>query len=148
MKLYIGGVYQGQEELAKRLGKSRTNVTNQLRLLNLPDKVKKMVDEGKLSYGQARTLLGVTDEEEMLKIAEKTIKEGLSVRQLEKLCSKPDKPVKKPDPPVDPFVEDVRTRMQRKFGTKVEIQNRSIIIRYNDTDDLNRILDIMGVIEE
>ena len=137
-----------QEELAKRLGKSRTNVTNQLRLLNLPDKVKKMVDEGKLSYGQARTLLGVTDEEEMLKIAEKTIKEGLSVRQLEKLCSKPDKPVKKPDPPVDPFVEDVRTRMQRKFGTKVEIQNRSIIIRYNDTDDLNRILDIMGVIEE
>ena len=137
-----------QEELAKRLGKSRTNVTNQLRLLNLPDKVKKMVDEGRLSYGQARTLLAVTDEEEMLKIAEKTVKEGLSVRQLEKLCSKPNKTKKPVQVTVDPFVEDVRTRMQRKFGTKVEIQNRSIIIRYNDTDDLNRILDIMGVIEE
>ncbi len=137
-----------QEELARRLGKSRTNVTNLLRLLNLPGKVRKMVDEGKLSYGQARTLLAVEDEEMMLKIAEKTIEEGLSVRQLEKLCSKPQKGPKKEPKEADPFVEDVRIRMQRKFATKVEIQNRSIVIRYNDTDDLNRILDIMGVIEE
>ena len=137
-----------QEELAKRLGKSRANVTNLLRLLRLPDKVRKMVDEGKLSYGQARTLLGVDDEEKMLKIAEKTIEEGLSVRQLEKLCSKPQKGPKKEPKEPDPFVEDVRLRMQRKFATKVEIQNRSIIIRYNDTEDLNRILEIMGVIEE
>ncbi|MBR4461120.1 MAG: ParB/RepB/Spo0J family partition protein [Erysipelotrichaceae bacterium] len=137
-----------QEQLAKRLGKSRTNVTNLLRLLNLPDKVRKMVDEGKLSYGQARTLLAVEDEEKMLRIAEKTIEEGLSVRQLEKLCSKPQKGPKKEPKETDPFMEDVRIRMQRRFATKVEIQNKSIIIRYNDTDDLNRILEIMGVIEE
>ncbi len=137
-----------QEELGKRLGKSRANVTNLLRLLRLPDKIRKMVDEGKLSYGQARTLLAVEDEEKMLRIAEKTIEEGLSVRQLEKLCSKPQKGPKKGPKEADPFVEDVRVRMQRKFATKVEIQNRSIIIRYNDTEDLNRILDIMGVIEE
>ena len=137
-----------QEELGKRLGKSRANVTNLLRLLRLPEKIRKMVDEGKLSYGQARTLLAVEDEEKMLRIAEKTIDEGLSVRQLEKLCSKPQKGPKKGPKEPDPFVEDVRVRMQRKFATKVEIQNRSIIIRYNDTEDLNRILDIMGVIEE
>jgi ParB family chromosome partitioning protein len=137
-----------QEQLAKRLGKSRTNVTNLLRLLNLPDRIRKMVDEGKLSYGQARTLLGVEDKEKMLRIAEKTVEEGLSVRQLEKLCSKPQKGPKKEPKEPDPFVEDVRIRMQQKFATKVEIQNRSIVIRYNDTDDLNRILDIMGVIEE
>ena len=137
-----------QEELGKRLGKSRANVTNLLRLLHLPDKIRKMVDEGKLSYGQARTLLAVEDEEKMLRIAEKTIDEVLSVRQLEKLCSKPQKGPKKGPKEPDPFVEDVRVRMQRKFATKVEIQNRSIIIRYNDTEDLNRILDIMGVIEE
>ncbi|MBO4920095.1 MAG: ParB/RepB/Spo0J family partition protein [Erysipelotrichaceae bacterium] len=139
-----------QDELAKRIGKSRTNVTNMLRLLNLPDEIKKMVNEGKLSYGHARTLLSLESEEKMIALAEKTIKEGLSVRQLEDLCKKKDtkKPAKDKPEETDPFMEDVRNRLQRKYGTKVEIKNKCISIRYNDIDDLNRILEIMNVIED
>ena len=139
-----------QDELAKRIGKSRTNVTNMLRLLNLPDEIKKMVNEGKLSYGHARTLLSLDSEEKMISLAEKTIREGMSVRQLEDLCKKktPKKPGKDKPEETDPFMEDVRNRLQRKYGTKVEIKNKCISIRYNDIDDLNRILEIMNVIED
>ena len=139
-----------QDELAKRIGKSRTNVTNMLRLLNLPDEIKKLVNEGKLSYGHARTLLSLDSEEKMISLAEKTIKEGLSVRQLEDLCKKKEtkKPGKEKPEETDPFMEDVRSRLQRKYGTKVEIKNKCISIRYNDIDDLNRILEIMNVIED
>ena len=139
-----------QDELAKRIGKSRTNVTNMLRLLNLPDEIKKLVNEEKLSYGHARTLLSLDSEEKMISLAEKTIKEGLSVRQLEDLCKKKEtkKPGKEKPEETDPFMEDVRNRLQRKYGTRVEIKNKFISIRYNDIDDLNRILEIMNVIED
>jgi len=63
-----------QEVLAKRLGKSRTNVTNLLRLLHLPEEVKKMVNDGRLSYGQARTLLGLEDEDKMIEVAQRQLR--------------------------------------------------------------------------
>ena len=86
----------------------------------------------------------------MISLAEKTIKEGLSVRQLEELCKKKEtkKPGKEKPEETDPFMEDVRNRLQRKYGTRVEIKNKCISIRYNDIDDLNRILEIMNVIED
>ncbi|MBQ6335332.1 MAG: ParB/RepB/Spo0J family partition protein [Erysipelotrichaceae bacterium] len=139
-----------QDQLAKRLGKSRTNVANMLRLLSLPEGVKKLVNEGKLSYGQARTLLSVEDEDEMLALADKTVKDGLSVRELERLTSPKEK--KAPKEPKaeqrDPFMEDVVDRLRKKFATRVEIRNKCISIKYTDNEDLNRILDIMDVIEE
>ena len=139
-----------QDELAKRLGKSRTNVANMLRLLSLPEKIRSMVNEGRLSYGQARTLLSLEDEGKMISLAERTVREGLSVRELEKLTAKKEKPAsgKKKGKDADPFTEDVEDRLRKKFATKVEIRNKAICIRYTDTEDLNRILDIMGVIEE
>ena len=139
-----------QDELAKRLGKSRTNITNLLRLLNLPNEVKKLVNANKLSYGQARTLLALDDEDEMVALAKRAVKEDLSVRELEGLTSSNKKTTKKPtsSKPRDPFMEDVKNRLQRKYSTKVEIKNKSIIIKYNDIKDLNRILEIMGVIED
>ena len=140
-----------QDELAKRLGKSRTNVANMLRLLSLPEKIRDMVNTGKLSYGQARTLLSLDDEGKMLALAERTVKDGLSVRELEKLTSRDKSGKKKPaDKPKnnDPFTEDMEDRLRKKFSTKVEIRNKAISISYTDTEDLNRILDIMGVIEE
>lgn len=139
-----------QDELAKRLGKSRTNITNLLRLLNLPNEVKKLVNANKLSYGQARTLLALDDEDEMVALAKRAVKEDLSVRELEGLTSSNKKTTKKPSAskPRDPFMEDVKNRLQRKYSTKVEIKNKSIIIKYNDIKDLNRILEIMGVIED
>ena len=140
-----------QDELAKRLGKSRTNVANMLRLLTLPDEIKEKVNQGILSYGQARTLLGAQNEEKMIALAERTIRDGLSVRELEKLISGnenkkgPKVPAEKKK---DPFTQDVEDRLRKKFGTRVEIGNKNISIRYTDIEDLNRILEIMGVIED
>ena len=138
-----------QDQLAKRLGKSRSNVTNLLRLLNLPSEVQKLVNNGKLSYGHARTLLSLSDEDKMIRLAKQCIAEDLSVRQLEKMCTpatRSSKPVSRNKK--DMFVEDVEKTLAKKFGTKVEIQNKSIIIKYNNTEDLNRILEIMNVIED
>ena len=138
-----------QDELAKRIGKSRSNVTNILRLLNLPGEVKKLVNDGKLTYTQARALLATEDEERMIDLARQTVKEGLSVKELEKLCSEKKKKLnKKKEKKKDPFVADVIDRLQKKFGTKVEIKNKALSISYTDNDDLNRILEIIGVIED
>ena len=138
-----------QEDLAKQLGKSRTNITNMLRLLNLPKEVQKMVSEGKLSYSQARAILSLEDASDMTEIATQAVSEGLSVKQIEKLCKKKargnGKPTSKKN---DPFMDDVIDRLQKKYSTKVEIKNKSINIKYNDVEDLNRILEIMGLIED
>ena len=138
-----------QEDLAKQLGKSRTNITNVLRLLNLPKEVQKMVSEGKLSYSQARAILALEDNSQMIEVANQAVAEGLSVKQIEKLCKKMAKgngrPAKKKS---DPFMDDVIDRLQKKYSTKVEIKNKSINIKYNDVEDLNRILEIMGLIED
>lgn len=138
-----------QEELGRRIGKSRANVANMLRLLNLPEEVKKYVSNGKLSYGHARALLAIDDEDKMIEIAKRTIREGLSVRELEELSQEKKKPQKKTTvKKTNPFVEDVKDRLQKKFGTKVDIQNNKLTIHYTNTRDLNRILEIMNVIEE
>ena len=139
-----------QDQLAKRIGKSRANVTNLLRLLTLPNEVQKLVSDSKLSYGQARTLLALDSEDKIIDLANRCVKEGLSVRQLEDLTRKPapkaggkQKPKKK-----NPYIEDVKDRMQRKLATKVEISDKAITIRYNSTKDLNRILEKLGMIED
>ena len=80
-----------QEDLAKKLGKSRTNVTNYLRLLQLPAEVQISIRSGKLSMGQARALINIEDEKEQLDLAHKIIEEGLSVRQVEMLTSRSKK---------------------------------------------------------
>ena len=138
-----------QEELAKRLGKSRTNITNMLRLLALPSEVQDMVNSNKLSYGQARTLLALDDKDQIIELANKTIKEGLSVRQLEQLTKKPEKK-DKPSKVIktDPFIEDVKQTLQSKYSTKVEIKDKKLIIHYSNTNDLNRILELMAGIEK
>ena len=139
-----------QDQLAKRIGKSRANVTNLLRLLTLPNEVQKLVNDGKLSYGQARTLLALDSEDKIVDLAKRCVKEGLSVRELENLTRKPtSKKVTKSEPKKkNPYIEDVRNRMQKKLGTKVEISDKAITIRYNNTRDLNRILDKLGMIED
>ena len=138
-----------QDQLAKRLGKSRANVTNLLRLLTLPSEVQNLVNKGKLSYGQARTLLALDSEDKIIDLANRCVKEGLSVRELENMTKKPSKkaPVSQPKKK-NPYIEDVRERMQKKLGTKVEISDKAITIRYNNTRDLNRILEKLGMIED
>ena len=95
-----------QTQVSERLGKSRPYIANYLRLLGLPGKVKLMLQDGSLSMGQARTLLAVKDEEKLMELAEKTVKEGLTVRQLEQLVAqingKKPKKAKKQTNPYEP----------------------------------------------
>ena len=138
-----------QDQLAKRLGKSRANISNMLRLLSLPNEVQNLVNKGKLSYGQARTLLSLGSEDQIIELAKRTVQDGLSVRELEDLTRK--KEAKKTGSTVkkrDPYIDSVKDTLQSKYGTKVEIKNKKIIIHYTSTRDLNRILEIMDALED
>ena len=136
-----------QEKLAERIGKSRPYITNILRLLKLPEEVQDMVNGNKLSYGHARALLALEDEGKMIELAKRAIKEDLSVRDMEKLVK--EKPVKiRKEKESDPFIDNVRSIMENKHSTKTEIDSKRIVIHYNGTEDLNRILEIIGCLEE
>ena len=136
-----------QEKLAERIGKSRPYITNILRLLKLPEEVQDMVNGNKLSYGHARALLALEDEGKMIELEKMAIKEDLSVRDMEKLVK--EKPVKiRKEKESDPFIDNVRSIMENKLSTKTEIDSKRIVIHYNGTEDLNRILEIIGCLEE
>ena len=139
-----------QDQLAKRIGKSRANVTNLLRLLKLPQEVRKMINDGKLSYGHARTLLAFDDDKKIIEVAKRCVNEGLSVRQVEDLTKKPE-PSKNQTKPVkrkNPFIEDCKERMQKKLDTKVDITDKAIVIHYNNTKDLNRVLELLKMLDD
>lgn len=138
-----------QDECAKRVGKSRTHVTNTLRLLKLPLKVQEMLSNGKLTMGHARALLAIEDEDKMMELAQRCTKENLTVRDIEKLAqegktSNKPKPVKQ----TDPFLNEVRRNVENKLSTHVELDDKKIVIHYKDTDDLNRILELLDLIEK
>lgn len=139
-----------QDQLAKRIGKSRANVTNLLRLLKLPQEVRKMINDGKLSYGHARTLLAFDDDKKIIEVAKRCVNEGLSVRQVEDLTKKlePSKNQTKPVKRKNPFIEDCKERMQKKLDTKVDITDKAIVIHYNNTKDLNRVLEILKMLDD
>lgn len=138
-----------QEQLAKRIGKSREHVTNMLRLLKLPESIQKMVLDGQLSMGHVRALLSVNNEEDMVLIAKKAIKEKLSVRKVEAFVKELNEPKKKKvEKESDPVMEDLSCRLQNKFQTKVKIDPKQIVISYHGVDDLNRILEILGCLDE
>ena len=140
-----------QEQLASRVGKKRENVANILRLLKLPAEIQVLVNQGKLSYGQARTLLALDSEEQMITLAHKAAKEGTSVRELESIVKQGSRKLKPKQTKLkikDKYIEDVRHRLESMLSTKVDISNKTISIKYTNTDDLNRILEIIGAIEE
>lgn len=136
-----------QDEVAKRVGKSRSAVANSLRLNNLEDKIKKMVSSGELSQGHARTLLGLTDKKARLVVAEMVAKKEMSVRELENLVSSMEKQKKNPSKKKnqkDIYFADVEEQLGRALGTKVTIrhgkENGKIIIDYFGKDELERII--------
>lgn len=139
-----------QEELAQRVGKSRTHVTNTLRLLNISKTLQKYILDGILSMGHIRPLIGLP-EDKALQTAKRAVDEKLSVRQVEDIVkgiklslSKKNKSKETQESPYN-YAE---TLIRKKYGTKVKIQNKTITIKYTDIKDLNRILELMGVIEE
>ena len=143
-----------QAQVAERLGKSRPYIANYLRLLSLPKLVKEMVQEERLSMGQARTLLGLKDKSNLLKLANRCVKENLTVRQLEKLVSEMNEAKEKKKIPrlmkeKPSYLRESEERLMDKFGTSVAIQEKNgkgkIEIEYLSQNDLTRILDILDI---
>ncbi|NLK00535.1 MAG: ParB/RepB/Spo0J family partition protein [Clostridia bacterium] len=140
-----------QEELAKKVGKSRPFVTNMLRLLKLSDGVREMLKEGEISIGHARALLGLEGEEQQA-LAEKILAEGLTVRQTEEIVKKIKNPAKKKsdknEKPRDYEFYRLETTLEEILGTKVQIRGRKkgrIVIEYFGEEDLGRIIEtILG----
>lgn len=141
-----------QEQLANRVGKSREYCANTLRLLKLPEDVQKMVIDKKLSMGHVRALLSIKDDDQIYEAAEYAIKNKLTVREVEdyvrnllgNIKKKPTKTITQKDP----WVKDLEERLQRKLGTEVNVTKKVLQISYSDTDDLNRILEILDCLEE
>lgn len=142
-----------QEQLAKRLGKSRPHIANHLRLLSLPKDIQQYIIDGKLSMGHGRTLLGLKKKDKLNSIVEKVIKEQLNVRQLELLVNQLNNNVPretlKPKKEKDVFIRQGESLLREKFGTSVTIkQNKKkgkIEIEFFSPDDLERILELLGV---
>lgn len=137
-----------QEELAKRIGKSREYVANMMRLLKLPEKIQNHVVKGELSMGHVRALLSLKDEENMMLMAKSAIKEKMSVRALEKAVKDAQQPKVKKVKVVDPSYDAVAKTMEAKLQTKVVVDKNKITISYHGVKDLNRILELLDCLEE
>ena len=132
-----------QEEFSKKFGKSRSYITNLLGLLNLPKSVQELVKNGKLSMSHARCLSKIDDEEKVINLANKIIKENLNVRDIEKMLSKKDdKKVIKEKNEKFRMYEDA---FSDTIGNKVRISNKKIEMSYNSMQDLNRIMEILNI---
>lgn len=136
-----------QDELAKKLGKSRSHITNMLGLLRLPLAVQDMVLYGKITMGHARVLSKLESHEQIEELANKVIAENLSVRELEQMTEAETfartSPVSKPKKTKEyKYVEDA---MKEKLGTKVAISGNKIKISFVTKEDLNRILEILNI---
>jgi len=141
-----------QDEAAKRVGKNRSTVTNALRLLRLPREVQELISGGALTAGHARPLVALPSPEHQRVLGNRILKEQLSARQAEALVQsylsgkRPAKRARK----ADPYVVDLENRLEHKLGTKVHIHHNKknqgkIEIRYFSLDDLDRVLDALGV---
>ena len=133
-----------QEELAKKIGKSRSYITNTLGILSLPEKVKTLINEKKLTMGHAKVLSKIGSPEEIDALADKVVEEGLSVHDLEDLINKekPEKKIKQ-EKHKDTKYDYLEDELSEKFGTKTRIKNNKLIISFTNDNDLNRILEIM-----
>ena len=147
----IDSLHITQDELASKLGKSRSSITNTLGLLNLPTSVQNMVLEGKLSMGHARELSKLDDTEKIREYAKRIVDENLSVRDIEELSKSSD--IKRKNPITrsirnndnDNGYHYIEKELREHFGTKVKVSNKKIEISFTDNNDLDRLLDIMNI---
>ena len=149
-----------QDEVAERVSKSRTAVTNAMRLLKLNDKVQQMVIDEMLTTGHARALLGIDDQEKQYVLAQKIFDEKLSVRDTEKLVKsiqnekKNRTNVRKEiDPKLEAIYHDLEEQMKGILGTKVSINHKDeekgkVEIEYYSQDELDRIIDLLRTVQK
>ncbi len=148
-KKFIDDYSLTQEELAKNIGKSRVYVTNSMRLLGLPEEVKKMVEMGRLSAGHARALLGIDDEMLQITMAKAACDKQMSVRQVEILVHNKNNPKdkKKAKPILSIELKQLVRTMERVFATHVTLQGNDqkgrFYIDYYTPDDLERIIELI-----
>ncbi|MRX73393.1 ParB/RepB/Spo0J family partition protein [Bacillus lacus] len=142
-----------QEELAKRLGKSRPHVANYLRLLTLPESVQNLLAQGKLSMGHGRTLLGLKKKDKLPLLVEKVVREQLNVRQVEQLVQQmnehvPRETEKRKQLEKSPLIKEKESSLREYFGTSVSISRSKkkgkIEIEFLSEEDLERILQLLG----
>jgi len=138
-----------QEQVSRGVGKSRPYITNSLRLLKLPPKLRYMTADGSLSMGHARALAAVKDEKLQIALAERTVSEGLSVRQIEKLAQESGKPGTKRKPRKTKSADEKRVEMELReaLGTKVSLQRKGargkIEIEFYNGEEMERLIDLL-----
>lgn len=135
-----------QDELSKKVGKSRSHITNILGLLRLPLVVQQMVSDNRITMGHARALSKLDDDQKVIELANKIVDDKLVVRDVEDMTSSSNVPkkvkVNRTSSNQYKYVEDL---LRDKFDTKIKINDKKIEIVYNNVDDLNRILEILGI---
>jgi ParB family transcriptional regulator, chromosome partitioning protein len=146
-----------QEEVAVKVGKSRAVVANSLRLLKLPSPIQTYVRTGKLSVGHAKVILGLTPEKNQTLVSERVLRDGLNVRQTEALVShlqsrdlaSASQPTPPGRAPRDAHVQNLESRLRERLGTKVHLRysqgKGALEISYFSDDELERILELLGV---
>ena len=137
-----------QEELAKRLGKSRSHITNMIGILSLPQNIQDEISKNNVSMGHARVLSKLSDASQQQTLLDKIINEGISVRELENLTQSPE--VKKVNPQVKKTIQNteylyLQEELSEKLGTKVIIKKNKIEISFVNNNDLNRLLEYMNI---
>jgi ParB family transcriptional regulator, chromosome partitioning protein len=144
-----------QEEVAHKVGKDRTTITNFMRLLKLPKEIRSSVEDGSVTMGHARALLSVSEKSRQIEIWKKIINNELSVRKVEQLVKPTAKPQKKEQQPPDKnsyLLEDMEHQIRNRLTTKVRIKSKrkggSIEIDYYDYEDLDRIMSLICDIKD
>ena len=142
-----------QEEVAKRVGRDRTFITNYLRILKLPNEIQSLLEQEKLTFGHARALLGITDPQMQRRLAQRIHKHNWSVRETEhrirNLNSQRPTAVVVPAQNIDPNIRAAEAKLRRRFGTQVRIVSGKpggagrIEIEFYGAEDLNRIYDLL-----
>ncbi len=147
-----------QEEIAKRVGKDRASVANYLRLLGLPEEIKRMIHEGGLSFGHARALLSLEDRKAQIELAKRIVQEGLTVRDVEGLIKSGSLSTKSKGGEVtvgkksktaqrDANIRSLEDRLKKALGTPVRIYHKgkggSIVINYSSLEEFDRLLEIL-----
>jgi ParB family chromosome partitioning protein len=143
-----------QDEVAERVSKSRTAVTNSMRLLKLSEPVQQMIIDGMLSTGHARALIPIEDAEQQLQVAQKIFDEKLSVREVEKLVKNILKPAEEPkkedDKAIKYIYQDIENKLKERLSRKVAISSKGkngagkIEIEFYSNDDLDRLIELLN----
>lgn len=146
----IERLHYTQEQMAKRVGKSREHVANTMRLLRLPDAVQQMVVDGLVSMGHVRALLSL-EHDDIMAMAKKIVKDGLSVRAVEKIVQ--DMRRKQDEVPKEEIEDSsdysyVEKLISDRLQTKVSVSSKQIVIKFDSDDELNRLLDVMQMLED